>query len=306
MSEEKKPDYLGSIQSYCKLNEELFEVQTVNGFVFQQEIIPFANTNTTFSIGYSPTEIQTIMTPQGPRLALATNPRFISFYSKTDLDNIKVNLFFHSIQKMVAVKISPVNALKVSAKFIRYRTNPIRPQLKMAVMNKFFNVCGIAETEGTSSLSHATLKVMIGRPVLAAGFMLMHIPEKPIGYNFVVHHQNDSQKSSVMYAYVHNSNGSLAQHVIRMRRQITENWTAAVAYQVNKSLYSQFNLAWKANIGKSFVHSSFNTMGDMKTKYSYRISPSFRFGMSAYISHTEKSYRFGTFLLWDVPDDSKK
>lgn len=293
-----KSDRLESMQHASTVQEEMFEVQTINGIIFQRETKPAKNLDIVRSVTFFPTEIETINTESGQKMAYLNSLRCLSMYSVYKLDMMTMKLFLHSRHKVITMKLLPFESLKMAGKIYQSNRMPFCSSLSLTYSSKFLNLNWYISAKGFSSLSSMTLKAHIGRPIFSVGFQILDQISFPYQYSFLINHVWG--ENAILWALIHDTTN--IQYAMKMKKKLTDNWTAGVSFQTDKNLISSMTVSWKTSINNSVIHSAFNTNGLVKTKFSHRLNPYFRFGLTASISHPEKRYRFGVLMLWDTPD----
>lgn len=297
-----KHDFLDSMQHVSTIQEEMFEVQTVNGIIFQRETKPIKNLDVVRSVTFFPTEIETVNTESGPKSLYLTSLRCLSLYSVYKMDMITLKTFLHSRHKVLTMRLMPFESLKMTGKIFQSSRMPFCTSLSLTYRNRFTNLNWYISSKGFDQLSSMTLKANIGRPIFSVGFQVLNQVSSPLQYSFLINHAW-GEENALMWALIRDTVN--VQNVIKMKKKLTDNWTAGVSFQTDKNLVSSMVVSWKTCINNSVIHSAFNTNGLIKTKFSHRINPYYRFGITASVSHSDKRYRFGVLMLWDTPELNK-
>ena len=279
--------------------EKLFEVQTVNGFLLQQET-KLPRDFELFSIFiFSPREIQTAIIENRPCLVQTSTPRFFGFSISRKLNLLSYSFSVHPSIKSAKFRWNPTNYFKFSSLFLKTRQTGLSFTPTFTLRNKFSNFSLETKLDREKIFKFAHLRCLIGKPSLSVAAGFFYEPGRPIYTNIgLLSKWKDSQFFMTLI-----NDKDLSHFVIRMTRKIREKWNVGVSYQINQFLESSATIAYKASIGKATIHCGINTNAESKTSFTYRMWPRFRFGMSSHISHHESRYRFGMFLLWDNPDD---
>ena len=278
---------------------EILEVQTINGFVFQQMSRPTKQSSILILLGCSPVEYEQIMTKVGPRLLLLHKTQVLSILSSFKTKRTKTLIQIGSLRNLLKFKAWPIDSIKIQTKIFSnsqfFGVSFMKPFMNMKAM---INVKNDFKT-----IINKSICGMVGTPFLSFGLTVNKNIDEPFSFLYQLNRKVDN--TNFQFNVIDLNNGAPLQHVFQWRKKLNENWNAGFSYYINSALSSYLTMCWKAKVGKCLVHSGFNTNGVVKTKFTCQVTEQFRFGMSAFLSHTEKKYRFGTFLLWEQPKEKK-
>lgn len=297
--------YLTTLQKLHNWHNDILTSPFRNGILFQIQTPLFRTGEFVQILRFLPTELVQIKDGDKVRVARTEYPRDFSLLLKSPPESVACKATLNQLFQNAILTLRPADSIKMVSKFVRV-SGRINYAFKSTYYNRYINVSMYSEINKIPQrflqLSRFTTQIHIGRPIFSVGYQILWQPERPYAHSLLISHIKKG--TGFLYSCIKDQ-GQVTQS-IGMKKSIRENWVAAVRYIVNNQLESCLELAWKTMINKTLIHTTLSSTGTIDSRMTYKLTPEFRFSVTAKIDHSENRYRFGTLFLWDSTSSEKK
>lgn len=282
-----------SFSDISKYYDDKIEMNSVNGFAFQQRAPIGKYTELITYVSMKPKEIRIISDGKGGQMKATTRRRCFQLSLETKLMDSEISAVLGDA-KMLSVKISPVNFFSFSSSVIK-TTNQMQESISGEIYTPFSTVSLLCKVDKNYSNPLFEVDTTIGTKSNTVCLQVL----KNIGYpeiRFSLGYNKIIGKDHFFTAII--SDGDNKFFNFRYVKKINDNWKATVSYQLNQKLESMVTAAWRGKIGKNHVRSAINTNGLVKTEFRRKVTPNFDFIVNGSLDHNTNSYRTGFALSW--------
>lgn len=279
--------------------EDVFNVTPMIGFFLQMSDFKLNKTGYDVSVGFHPTELVQISTPNGSEYAYLHPLRTFTFASSTPFNIFNINTLLSSHIQALTIKTNCDENIKLSFKLEKRARTNLRPTFSSQFIYPKFTFIMQFQTADYQNITTSDLT-----------FSLFD----KFGFQFVQRRRNDTNnfgyaflscfdfsKTSVALSLLHENDYLL---ILRSLTKVKDNVRAGVKLSINQRLFSAFTVGYKIKINKYLIHSSIDTNGFVKSYFDREVNDNFHFIMSTSLNHPERSYHFGVGLSWSNKENT--